>query len=29
MKNRDAYSGFDMGVTQLIGNAKDGYEVAP
>jgi nicotinamidase/pyrazinamidase len=29
MRNRDAYSGFDMGVTQLIGNAKDGYEIAP
>lgn len=29
MKNRDAYSGFDMGVTKLDGNAIDGYEVAP
>lgn len=29
MRNRDAYSGFDMGVTKLLGNAKDGYEIAP
>ncbi len=28
MRNRDAYSAFDMGVTALDGNAKDGYEVA-
>ncbi len=28
MRNRDAYSGFDMGVTKLDGNARDGYEVA-
>jgi hypothetical protein len=27
-KHRDAYSGFDMGVTALNGNALDGYEVA-
>jgi nicotinamidase/pyrazinamidase len=28
MYNRDAYSAFDMWVTQLDGNADDGYEVA-
>jgi nicotinamidase/pyrazinamidase len=28
MRNRDAYSAFDMGVTALDGNARDGYEVA-
>ncbi len=28
MRNRDAYSAFDMGVTELEGNAQDGYEVA-
>lgn len=28
MRNRDAYSAFDMGVTELEGNAKDGYEAA-
>ncbi|MDD2917092.1 MAG: isochorismatase family protein [Candidatus Gracilibacteria bacterium] len=27
MRNRDAYSAFDMGVTKLRGNAHDGYEV--
>lgn len=27
MRHRDAYSAFDMGVTKLRGNAKDGYEV--
>jgi nicotinamidase/pyrazinamidase len=27
-KERDAYSGFDMGVTALTGTAKDGYEIA-
>lgn len=26
MRNRDAYSGFDMGVTKLVGNADGGYE---
>ena len=26
MKNRDAYSAFDMGMTKLKGNARDGYE---
>lgn len=29
MRHRDAYSAFDMGVTSLLWNAKDGYEVAP
>jgi nicotinamidase/pyrazinamidase len=29
MRNRDAYSGFDMWVTKLLGNPKDGYEIAP
>jgi nicotinamidase/pyrazinamidase len=29
MRNRDAYSAFDMGVTALEWNALDGYEVAP
>jgi nicotinamidase-related amidase len=29
LRNRDAYSGFDMGVTKLQWNAKAGYEVAP
>ncbi len=27
MRNRDAYSAFDMGVTKLQGNARFGYEV--
>ena len=26
--NRDAYSAFDMGVTELDGNADSGYEPA-
>lgn len=29
MRNRDAYSGFDMGVTKLLWNPHGGYEVAP
>ncbi len=28
MRNRDAYSAFDMGVTVLLWDAKNGYEVA-
>lgn len=28
MRNRDAYSAFDMGLTEIQGNAEDGYEAA-